>query len=235
MVESRTVAHLACKVEAPQVRVGQFEGLGDSSESKARGRAGSGLKRIGFEEPLILNPRDPRTTEGATTMLGGPPVGGSRVSSLNVIHGDVVDRNPFWNVEVFSPEFEEGDHPPLIALVVEDVEAPLIATAALLRRLGYEVLTASCGEIAIYVIDGGFSPDVVILDLDMPGLNGPQTLSCFRALLPNMPVILTIDWVDEATHALVRAHAHVTLLPKPHGLKALKAHLQQVHLAICRS
>ncbi len=37
MVESRTVAHLACKVEAPQVRVGQFEGLGDSSESKAKG------------------------------------------------------------------------------------------------------------------------------------------------------------------------------------------------------
>jgi len=68
-------------------------------------------------------------------------------------------------------------------LVVDDDFDVRMSTALLLELNGYEVKMADSGEQAITLIDA-FHPDVVLLDIGMPGENGYQVAQCIRRL-PN--------------------------------------------------
>ena len=72
----------------------------------------------------------------------------------------------------------------------------------------------------------GFKPDVVILDMNMPGLGGSGTLPRLRSILPNVPVLLSTGKADQVAMSLAEAHPHVTLLPKPFGMKDLQRCLE---------
>lgn len=56
-------------------------------------------------------------------------------------------------------------------LVADDEPANVTLLARQMRRLGYEVLTASNGRMALEVLEG-HRPDLVLLDVDMPEING---------------------------------------------------------------
>ncbi|MGZ8096161.1 MAG: hybrid sensor histidine kinase/response regulator [Methylosarcina sp.] len=75
-------------------------------------------------------------------------------------------------------------------LVVDDDADVRMSTALLLELNGYEVKTADSGEQAITLI-GTFHPDVVLLDIGMPGENGYQVAQYIRRL-PNGGDLLLI-------------------------------------------
>jgi DNA-binding response OmpR family regulator len=64
-------------------------------------------------------------------------------------------------------------------LIVEDQPPTRELLAILLRRAGYEVICASDGESALALFDR-WSPDVVLLDLDLPGMSGWEVLTALR-------------------------------------------------------
>ena len=65
-------------------------------------------------------------------------------------------------------------------LVVDD-EPPIVRmVAANLRMRGYEVVTASTGETALAAAEAT-PPDVVILDLGLPGIGGLEVLARLRS------------------------------------------------------
>ena len=71
-------------------------------------------------------------------------------------------------------------------------------------------------------MEAGMVPDVVILDLAMPGLGGQKTLPLLRALCPDVPVLVTTGRADPAVWELVAAHPFLILLPKPFTLDELR-------------
>jgi len=74
-------------------------------------------------------------------------------------------------------------------LLVDD-EVEFVATVAKrLKRRGLEVGTAHSGEEALEQIEVG-APDVVILDVKMPGLSGIETLKRIRQENPLVEVIM---------------------------------------------
>jgi CheY-like chemotaxis protein len=91
-----------------------------------------------------------------------------------------------------------------------------------LQTLGHAVVSTPSGEGALALIEGGFEPDVVILDMNMPGFGGGGTLPRLRALLPEVPVLLSTGRADQAAVNLAEAHPHVTLLPKPFSFVKLQ-------------
>lgn len=75
-------------------------------------------------------------------------------------------------------------------LLVDDEPGMLRYIRTLLEVEDYKVETASTGEEAVARVHKGLHPDLVLLDLLMPGIDGLQTLEQLRQLQPNVKVIM---------------------------------------------
>ena len=74
-------------------------------------------------------------------------------------------------------------------LIVDDEVSILRSLGGLLMDEGFEVLTASNGYEALKVLDQEF-PDLVLLDIWMPGIDGIETLTEIKKNNPFLPVII---------------------------------------------
>jgi len=74
-------------------------------------------------------------------------------------------------------------------LIVDDEEALLRAHARLVSGAGYEVVTALDGSAALSALEGS-AFDVILSDIDMPGMNGIQLLERVRSRDLDVPVVL---------------------------------------------
>ena len=113
----------------------------------------------------------------------------------------------------------------LQVLVVDDDELMQSSMGAMLGNLGHTVTTRACGEDALAALEAGLTPDVVILDMNMPGMGGGATLLNLRVLRPEVPVIIATGKADQEALALVETFRRVTLLSKPFGQKELERQL----------
>ncbi len=88
-------------------------------------------------------------------------------------------------------------------LVVDDEEAILATLRGALEDEGYEVASAGSGEEALDGLDAA-DPDVVLLDVWLPGIDGVEVLQKLRERDPDLPVIMmsghaTIETAVKAT------------------------------------
>ena len=98
-------------------------------------------------------------------------------------------------------------------LVVDDHPLTRDALAALLVQGGFEVAgTVADAETAISTV-GALRPDLVLLDLSLPGMNGVEALPQLRAAAPNAEVVvLTASGTEENLLGAIRAGAAGYLL-----------------------
>ena len=75
-------------------------------------------------------------------------------------------------------------------LVVDDEEGIQLLYREEFEDEGYEVVSAYNGDEAL-VIFGEKTPDLVILDINMPGMNGIEVLRRMKETHPHLPVILS--------------------------------------------
>ena len=113
----------------------------------------------------------------------------------------------------------------LSVLVVDDDELVQRSMEAILDLLGHTVITASSGMEALAQLEARFEPDLIILDMNMPGLDGSETLPLLRSLRPSVPVLLATGRTDQAALELIAAYPDVTLLAKPFSASELKQYL----------
>ncbi len=78
-----------------------------------------------------------------------------------------------------------------IRVLIVDDEGDFAETLAeRLRLRGFEALAVGGADEAMARIHGGFAPEVVLLDLKMPGVDGLATLSLLKGEDPRAEVIL---------------------------------------------
>jgi CheY-like chemotaxis protein len=80
-------------------------------------------------------------------------------------------------------------------LYVEDDDLTRQTVGNRLRRLGYEVTAVASGEAALTAI-GEKSPELALLDLELPGIDGIETLKLLRQRLPNLPIVVCSAHLD---------------------------------------
>jgi len=119
----------------------------------------------------------------------------------------------------------------LKVLLIDDDDLIQSSNQAILEVLGNTAVTAAqSGEEALAMLEAGLEPDLVILDMNMPGLGGYGTLPRLRVLRPEVPVLLATGRVDQTALDLASAYPGVTLLSKPFGLRELQKHLESIGL-----
>ena len=82
-------------------------------------------------------------------------------------------------------------------LVVEDEPDVLELCAELLRHAGYEVLEASDAERALSLLDSGCDVDLLLTDVMMPKMAGPELAEQTRDRIPGLPVIFMSGYASE--------------------------------------
>lgn len=109
-------------------------------------------------------------------------------------------------------------------LVVDDEKEIVRALARNLEAHGYEVFTASSGEEALSEL-GQHRPDVVLLDLGLPGMSGLEVTRQIRAQ-SNLPIIVLS--VKDAERDKVQALdlGADDYVPKPFGIDEVLARVR---------
>ena len=109
----------------------------------------------------------------------------------------------------------------LHVLFVDD-EADFLEPIALwVKSKGYHVTTASRGKQAIELIQRD-PPDIVFLDVQMPELDGLETLRRIRAFNSEIPVVIvTAAYQDETTFADAKTLGISGFFPKQESLDKL--------------
>ena len=114
-------------------------------------------------------------------------------------------------------------------LLVEDEEQLRRVMKDLLQREGYRVAEARDGVQALDEVDR-FAPDVIILDLNLPGLDGYGVLSQLRSrpATREIPVMVLTAKGDEDNEVRVFELGADDFVTKPFRARALTARLEAV-------
>jgi CheY-like chemotaxis protein len=105
-------------------------------------------------------------------------------------------------------------------LVVDDEPEVRQVLHEFLSSRGYDVTTASGGAEAIAMVEA-IKPDLVLLDVAMPDMDGVETLRRIVAIEPALAVIMVTANADISTTSKLLALGAVDYVPKPVDLDYL--------------
>ena len=80
-------------------------------------------------------------------------------------------------------------------LVIDDERSIRLSLKIGLEKLGLKVFTAKSGEEGIYIFKKE-SPDLVILDIKLPGIDGIEVLKILKKLNPSITIIMITYMTD---------------------------------------
>ena len=107
-------------------------------------------------------------------------------------------------------------------LVIDDDQMVLSVTKQLLERIGYDVIMARGGEEAITLgLNFQNRISIALLDMVMPGMNGPATFRRLREAMPELKILLCSGYVDNEQVRELIADGAAGLIRKPFDRKTL--------------
>ncbi len=105
-------------------------------------------------------------------------------------------------------------------LIVDDEAEVRRLLQEFLSLRGYDVVLAGSGMEALEAVEGQ-KPDLVLLDVAMPEMDGVETLGRIVALEPALPVIMVTANTDISVTSKLLAMGAVDYIPKPFDLEYL--------------
>jgi DNA-binding NarL/FixJ family response regulator len=111
-------------------------------------------------------------------------------------------------------------------LIVDDDAIIRSSLRSFVEADGYQV----CGEAAngVEAIERTreLQPDLILLDLAMPRLNGAEVAGILKREMPRVKIILLTMYADQFSEKLASAVGVHVVLSKPEGLSVLSEHLK---------
>jgi type II secretory ATPase GspE/PulE/Tfp pilus assembly ATPase PilB-like protein/CheY-like chemotaxis protein len=209
-------------------------------EAGMRSLWGSGLRHVlagesTFEELIRVTdmPRDEEpeadaapARRGARGRAGAPPPAAVAVASAPELD---MDMELLEEHSVTGAPVPAGRGQGACVLLVEDEEQLRRVMKDLLQREGYRVAEARDGIQALDEVDR-FAPDVIILDLNLPGLDGYGVLQQLRSrpATREIPVMVLTAKGDEDNEVRVFELGADDFVTKPFRARSLTARLEAV-------
>ena len=105
-------------------------------------------------------------------------------------------------------------------LVVDDEPEVRQVLIEFLSGRGYDVIPATRGAEAVAIVESD-KPDLVLLDVAMPDMDGVETLKRINAIAPDLAVIMVTANADIGVTSKLLALGAVDYVPKPFDLDYL--------------
>lgn len=99
-------------------------------------------------------------------------------------------------------------------LVIDDEEKICWMMCGMLERFGCRTRQATSGKDGLDLVRQE-APDLILLDLMMPDMNGPQFLEELRKTHPELPVVIVTGYPESELMKQATQYAPVMLLSKP--------------------
>lgn len=124
---------------------------------------------------------------------------------------------------------EDALKPERILYVEDDEDIREIARLALEMVGGFKVLLCASGEEALAAAPG-FAPDMILLDVMMPGLDGPSTLAALRRqpALKSTPVAFMTAKIQPQEIAAYKELGAMDVIAKPFDPMALPEQIRNI-------
>ncbi len=113
-------------------------------------------------------------------------------------------------------------------LLVDDDDLVRDSVQELLGLLGHHCIAVPGGQEALDLLESGQKVDLVILDMNMPGMSGAQALPRILALRSGLPVILATGYSSEDLAPIMAGRSHVQSISKPFSVLELKARIESL-------
>jgi CheY-like chemotaxis protein len=120
----------------------------------------------------------------------------------------------------FLGQYDMSDRAHLTVLVIDDEESMLDLAATVLRRVGYQVLTARDGPEGLASLRANPGIALLFTDIKMPGIDGFMLADMAKVSRPDLKVLYATGFGDEvSTKPGVR---HGKILEKPYDPQQLR-------------
>jgi len=115
-------------------------------------------------------------------------------------------------------------------LIVEDEPAVRLLAQGVLKSLGYDVLVALNGQDALRVTREHEGPRIalVIADVVMPRMGGAEMAEWLRSLDPQLKIIFSSGYTEDAIAAAGMSSSGIDFLPKPYTPLALARKVREM-------
>ena len=197
---------------------------------------------IGMDQKTLQHIYDPFFTtkeKSRGTGLGLASAYGIIKNHAGIIHADSnVDHGTTFNLYLPISEklvVKEASSEKNICngsetiLIVDDEDMIIDVGQALLKRMGYQVITAKSGEEALEVVHRiGPSIDLVILDMIMPGMDGGRTFDGIRETCPEIPIMLASGYAINGQAQKIMNRGCNGFIQKPFSVSELSQKVRQV-------
>lgn len=112
-------------------------------------------------------------------------------------------------------------------LLIEDDDPLSGILAAYLRARGYEVTVTPTAEAAQSVLSGGLRPDIVLLDINLPGETGWSVVRSDALRAAGSPPVVVASAMSVSPDRL-REYGVAGYLPKPFALETLRSTIDRL-------
>ena len=132
-------------------------------------------------------------------------------------------KEPAASPTTFIPKVESPRRGTETLLVVEDEPAVRHLARGVLQAQGYNVLTAPNGQDALRVAreHQGCPISLVVTDVVMPRMGGKMMAECLKVTYPNLKVLFTSGYTEEAVTYEGVLDEDVDFLPKPYTTNSI--------------
>lgn len=113
----------------------------------------------------------------------------------------------------------------LDVLVVDDEAIIVLTMTVMLERMGHRPRSTMRGEDAIAMLDSGYQPDLVTLDMVMPGMDGAATLVEILKRRPGQRVLIASGHSEEDVRKMVGSAPNLDSIQKPFTMRELQARI----------
>ena len=114
---------------------------------------------------------------------------------------------------------------PQTVLIVDDESSIVFSLSEAMRDAGYKVITGTTGEEAIREVKES-SPDIVLLDMKLPDIDGLKVLKQIKDMDQNTPVIMMSAYVDIPTAVNATKIGAHSFVEKPLNVEKIKMDVQ---------